>query len=442
MKPFKKYIFKQNCIVLESTGKQMELHLTHLEDLAIERGKQGFMDFVALVDLLVKKLQGQESDVDVNAKIDGSPALIFGRDPRKEFKNQFFIALKYSVDPAKGIIKEDAKLLHSQQDIQLYYGDRPAFAQKLNNIFQELNRAYDNSGLIYQCDVLYASNEDKREQVVDGEEFLVFKPNVIVYAIPLDHLSALYAQTKKSSVGIVVHDSFTATQKDNTIVLHHKSRKVPSIVDSGKRANVLILSANFEQAQVHVDQALTTDLHNNLIACHELIQQIDDNFDVNYVNSQLMEYLKIFINKQVDLPQGGIFGKKTNVTHINNFIQDFKKFLEKRFDVIIGNKKTEKGRMNQLSKLQNLLNYLQDHADSVVALLSLFSKMIHMKKQIMSLVENLSHALRKTFFESPDGSLVATKGEGHVIFHGNTHVKIVDRLEFTKVNRSRGGQRA
>ena len=98
--------------------------------------------------------------------------------------------------------------------------------------------------------------------------------------------------------------------------------------------------------------------------------------------------------------------------------------------------------MNQLSKLQNLLNYLQDHADSVVALLSLFSKMIHMKKQIMSLVENLSHALRKTFFESPDGSLVATKGEGHVIFHGNTHVKIVDRLEFTKVNRSRGGQRA
>lgn len=442
MKPFKKYIFKENCILFESASKQMELHLTHLEDLAIERGKQGFIDFVSLVDLLVKKLQGQESDIDVNAKIDGSPALIFGRDPRKEFRDQFFIALKYSVDPGRGVIKEGAKLLHSEQDIKQYYGDRPEFAKRLNNIFNELNRAYDNSGLIYQCDVLYGLAEDKREQIVDGEEFVIFKPNVIVYAIPVDHLSPLYEQVKKSSVGIVVHDSFTATQRDNTIVLNHKSRKVPSIVESGKRANVLILGANFEQVNVDVDNRLTNSINVMLGECNQLIQQIDDEFDMNYVNSQLMEYLKIFINKQVDLPQGGIFGKKSNKRDINNFINDFKKFLEKRFDVIISKKKTEKGRMGQLSKLQSLLNYLKDNSNSVEALLELFTKMIEIKKQIMAVVESLSHALRRTFFESPDGSLIATKGEGHVIFNGDTHVKIVDRLEFTKVNRSRGGKRA
>lgn len=442
MKPFKTYIYKENCILFESVSKQMELHLTHIEDLAIERGKSGFLEFVSVVDLLVKKIQGQESDIDVNAKIDGSPALIFGRDPRKEFKNQFFIALKYSVDPSRGIIKEDAKLLHSEQDIKQYYGDRPEFAKRLNNIFNELNRAYDNSGLIYQCDVLYGLKEDKRIQEVDGEDFITFKPNVIVYAIPIDPMSTLYSQTEKSSVGIVVHDSFTASQQDNVISLKHKSRKVNSIIESGKRANVLILGANFGQVNVDVDNKFTASINVLLGECNQLIEQIDNDFDASYVNSQLMEYLKIFINKQVDLPNGGIFGKKTKKRDIDNFITDFKKFLEKRFDVIISKKKTEKGRTGQLNKLNNLLNYLRDNSNSVVALLELFSKMITVKKQLMRVVENLTHALRRTFFESPDGSLVATKGEGHVIFNGDTHVKIVDRLEFTKVNRSRGGIRS
>jgi hypothetical protein len=43
------------------------------------------------------------------------------------------------------------------------------------------------------------------------------------------------------------------------------------------------------------------------------------------------------------------------------------------------------------------------------------------------------------FFEDPDGTMIPTKGEGHVVFNGDNQVKIVDRLEFTKVNRMRGG---
>lgn len=441
MEIFKKYIYKKNCILFESSSKQMELHLTHIEDLAIERGKEGFLEFVSTIDLLIKKLQGQESDLDVNAKIDGSPAIIFGRDPRKEFKNQFFIALKYSVDPTKGIIKEDAKLLHSERDIKQYYGDRPDFAKKLTNIFNELNRAYDNSGLIYQCDVLYGSGEDKKIQNIDGEDYIIFKPNVIVYAIPVDERSDLYNQVNNSSVGIVVHDSFSVTSKDNLLYLKHKTRKIDNLIQSGKRANVLILGANFGQVNVNVDNKTTLKINGLLGECNQLISQISDDFNSSYVNSQIMEYLKIFINKQIDLPSSGIFNKGFKSNNISIFISDFKKFLEKRFDVIISKKKTERGRAGQLSKLKELISYLELHKDSLLALLTLFSKMIIIKRLLLNLIERLTHDLSKTFFESPDGSLIATKGEGHVLFNGDTHVKIVDRLEFTKINRSRGGVR-
>jgi len=443
MIPFKKFLHLDNCILLESntTSKQMETHLTHLEDLAIERGKQGFNDFVSTVSQFIKKIEGQESDIDINAKIDGSPALLFGRDPRKEFEGQFFIALKYAVDATKGIIKEGAKLLHSDREIQQFYGDRPDFAKRLSNLLRELNRAYDNSGLIYQCDVLYAAATDKQVQEIDGEDYIIFKPNVIVYAIPVDEKSELFNQVNNSEIGVVVHDSFEGIPKDSYIKLKQKTRRITKLVNFAKNANVFIMGANFSQVDVNVNNKFTFQINSLLGECAQLVAQIPDEFNNTYVNSQIMEYLKIYINKQVDMPTGGIFGKDFKDKDVNRFIKGFIVFLENRFKVIIGKKKTERGRMGQTEKLNSLIDYINSNIESMFYLLKLFSLMIKIKKLIMSLIEQLTYALKRSFFQAPDGTFVATKGEGHVLFNGDTHVKIVDRLEFTKVNRAAGGKR-
>lgn len=440
---FKKFLYLDNCVLLEnySTTKQMEVHLTHIEDLAIEQGTAGFNTFVETVNAIVQKLQGQDSEIDINAKIDGSPALLFGNDPRDDFKNQFFIALKYAVDPARGVIKEGAKLLHSEQEINAYYGDRPSFAQKLKNLFTELNRAYDKSGTIYQCDVLYSAQEDKFVEQIDGEDYIVFKPNVIAYAIPIDESSDTYNLVNNSTVGIVVHDSFKGTPKDNYITLTQKTRRVDSIIESGKRANVFIMGANFRQAKVDVEDKYISEINNLLNDCRNQLSLIEDIFNAEYVQSQAMEYLKIYINKQIDLPDGGIFGREFSDKDLKKFISGFKSFIQKRFEIEIGKKKTQKGRDSQKLKLNNLIGFIEQYSTSLFSLLKLFSIMIKIKKILLVLVEKLSSDLKKVFFINADGSLVATKGEGHVVFNGPTHVKIVDRMEFTKVNRSRGGQR-
>jgi hypothetical protein len=445
MVPFKKFLQLENCILVEKSAagpKQMEIHLTHLEDLAIEKGKRGFAEFITTVDLLIKKLSGQKSSVDLNAKIDGSPALLFGRDPREEHLNQFFIALKYVVDPGKGIIKEGAKLLHSESEIMELYGDRPSFASKLVNLFKELNRAYDNSGLIYQCDVLFSSSHDKQIANFDGEDYIMFKPNVIVYAIPVDPMSDLYNQVNNSEVGIVVHDSFSGIPKDNFIKLQQKTRRVDSIINSGKNAKVFIMGANFAQAKVDVDSRSINNINKSIATGRNLLAAISDSFDDEYVQSQVMEYLKIYINKQIDLPEGGIFGKKFGEKDLKRFLKGFTKFLENRFEVTIGKKKTERGRANQIEKLKSLIEFLNVNNSSLLALLQIFTIMVDIKKIILTLVERVNHSLSRTFFEEPGGTLVPTKGEGHVVFNGDTHVKIVDRLEFTKVNRARGGVRS
>lgn len=441
MLTFNRFFFKTDCIVEESSNVQMETHLSHLEDLCIEKGKQGLGEFISVVKNLLAKFKGQESDLQINAKIDGAPALLFGRDPREKFKNQFFISLKHVYDPQKNIIREGSKLIHSEKDINSFFGSRPSFAKKLIILFNELNRAYDNSGLIYQCDVLFAGKEDTYIRTIDGEDYVVFKPNVITYAIPVDYTSPLYQKLEKSEIGVVVHDSFSAKAQENNITLKQKSRNVDSIVKSGERANVFILKSNFKQARVEVDDSKLLKINSLISECELLLSSITDGFNNQYVGSQAMEYLKIFINKQLDLPNSGIFKKELDDKGLNKFLKGFQTFLKNRFDVEIKKRKTDKGRSSQQKKLNDLLNFLNIFRESLLSLLKMFTKMIKIKKEILSLLAEVKGELVGTFFEKPDGTLIPTKGEGHVLFNGPTQVKIVDRLEFTTINRKLGGKR-
>lgn len=473
MLTFRKFCKIKSSLIEEANvaTKQMETHLSHIEDLAIEQGKSGFNEFVDVVNGFISKLNGLDSKVDINAKIDGSPALLFGFDPKND---QFFISTKHVVDPQLSLIPPDAALMHSEKEIDLYYGDRPDFAEKLKILFTELNRAYDKSGLIYQCDVLYAGQQDKQETQVDGENYIVFKPNVIAYAIPADLSSPVYNEVKSSDVGIAAHDSFRPklvsdknvlgslkrasknAKGKNTIInkkleslskksgsfikLFHYGRNMKRLIASAKAANVFVLGSNFSQANVSIDPqtiAKIVDLLNNSA---ELVNTIDNSFDNQYVNGQVMEYLKIFINSQVDLPNGGIFGKAIlSPASVDKFIADFVRFLENRYNVKIGKLKQEKAIRGHQQKLNELIGFIEQNKPSFGALISLFSYMINIKKLLLPIVERLTHSLSKVFFMDPDGTMIPTKGEGHVLFNGDTHVKIVDRLEFTKVNRARGG---
>jgi len=63
------------------------------------------------------------------------------------------------------------------------------------------------------------------------------------------------------------------------------------------------------------------------------------------------------------------------------------------------------------------------------------------KNLLLQALTALESKVGKTFIENPDGSYTPTKDEGFVLFVGTNHVKLVDRLEFTKINRQFGGPR-
>lgn len=449
MIPFKTYINGNN-ILLEK-GNYFSPHLSHLEDLAVERGKAGYTDFVSQVAQMVNKIKGFESEQEINAKIDGSPSILFGADPRSEAKGKFFVALKYVIDEQKDEIKENAKLMHSEEEISTYFADKPELASKMKSLLINLQQAYDGTGNIYQGDVLYTSPEDKKRIKIGNEEYIAFEPNTILYAVPMDDKSPIFHRVLNSNVGVVVHDTFkgVATNKGN-IKLKPAGKNIQSLLQSSQNSKAFIQSSNYRDVSFDIPDKVLADIDKSLSLASTFINNIDDNFNKEYATpssgsaaSQIVPLLKIYLNKQVDLEDSGIFGaaKRGAKFDIQSFYNGFKEFVKQR--IIKGMETlTAKGQAAREQKVIAYLKFLEENQVSFINLLQATYEMVRIKYLILQVLSHLDSKLTaNAFFRLPDGSYTKTKDEGFVLFLGNNQVKIVDRVDFTKMNRIVGGGR-
>jgi hypothetical protein len=448
MIPFKTYITGNN-ILLEN-GNYFSSHLSHLEDLAIEKGKAGFNDFVMQVSQMVNKVKGFESEQEINAKIDGSPSILFGYDPKFQ-KGVFFVALKYVIDEQKDEIKENAKLMHNDEEINNAFAEKPELAKKLKSLLVNLSQAYDGSGKIYQGDVLYTSNEDKKRIKIGNEEYLAFEPNTILYAVPMDEKSPIFHKVLNSNVGVVVHDSFkgVSTSKGN-IKLRPAGKDISSLIQSSKNSKAFIQSSNYRDVSFDISDKTIADIEKSLSIATTYINNIDSIFDKEYANpsagsptSQIVLMLKIYLNKQVDLENSGIFGaaKTGSSFNVSNFYKGFKEFVKQRLSKGI-EELTAKGKSVRDQKVLSYLAFLEQNQISFINLLQATFQMVKIKYIIIEILSHLDSKLTaNAFFRLADGSYTKTKDEGFVLFLGNNQVKIVDRVDFTKMNRLVGGGR-
>ena len=67
---------------------------------------------------------------------------------------------------------------------------------------------------VLQGDVMFTS-EKKKIQIINGEEYLTFNPNTIVYAVPSK--DPLAEKMKNSNLGIVFHTKYLGTGPVNTL---------------------------------------------------------------------------------------------------------------------------------------------------------------------------------------------------------------------------------
>jgi hypothetical protein len=191
-------------------------HLSHLEDLIFEEGKQGLQFAIESIQIYVNALYNKQSNAVITTKWDGSPSIVVHNS-----------GVDYWV-ASKSAFNASPKLNRTDADIEENHGHAPGLVEKLKYALKYC-RELGITGTV-QGDYLYTDN-DLTPKTIDGIKYVTFKPNTIVYAVPAD--SDLGRRILASKMGIIFHTYYTgndpATMKSNfgySVAKLKKSRNV------------------------------------------------------------------------------------------------------------------------------------------------------------------------------------------------------------------------
>jgi Family of unknown function (DUF6267) len=401
---------KVSTVLLEYAAGAKNVHLEHFEDLLINDGVVGAQKALKVADGVRKLLaKGKGKPTKVTVKWDGSPAIICGVDPADK---KFFIGTK-SV-----FAKTEPKLIKSPADVAKYYSDKPGLAEKLIVAYKFLQKLGIRN--VLQGDLMF-SKSDLKYTEINGEQVVTFNPNTITYAVPVD--SDLADRIRKAEIGIVFHTTYTGG---------------PTLADMSASFGADI-SALRQVPQVWVDDAtykdytgvasLTPEENATLVA--HINTAVADLKSMNkklvadiISNAEFQSVMKIFLNSKVRDGQ--------EIGDTKEFLKEFLQFYSDRVLKAAGAVKTDAAKAKHMEKITAQKIFLKQHTETLYKMFDFYKHMISIKLTLVNKLSSIDSI--KTFVATPTGYKV-TRPEGFVALgHDGGAVKLVDRLEFSKMN--------
>ena len=374
-------------------------HLTHLEELVLTQGPDGYKMARAFLLELLETLKGNsESHVQTSVKWDGAPAMFVGINPEN---GRFFVG-------TKSIFNKVPKINYTEEDIIENHGHAPGLVDKLTKALKYLPSLGIKN--ILQGDFMF---DDEMLDIVDidGEPHYRFKPNTIVYAVPVN--SDLGQEIGQSKFGIVFHTTYDS-------------------LDSGASFGADVSGLNrvpgiwFDDAFFTDDTGtvtLTSDEENRVAELVREADAINERIDYNNIPSG---FLNVYINSEIK---------------IGKFLEDpeksftgFANWYSARIEKKVSSLKSDKGRERATLSGQEALQSIDNKKEDILNLFRV-SRLLFEAKNIF--IEKYNNAVYNTkhFVDDGSGDLVATNPEGYVaVDHEGNGVKFVDRLEFSRAN--------
>ena len=398
--------FKEFLTEATSTGKN--LHLEHIEDEILNRGVVGARDAINFLQSLRDMLAGHaQSKVNITTKWDGAPAVFCGINPEN---GKFFVG-------TKGVFNKNAKLNYTDDDI-----DNNHPSEGLNAKLKVALRYLPKLGIkgVLQGDMMF-SKGDLKKQTIDGENYITFQPNTIVYAIPAN--SKLAASMQAAQIGIVFHTSYTGKKIEDM--------KASFNIDIGRLSatkDIWFRDASFVDASgsATFTEDETKDLTGILSQAGRMFQTISS-LTINRIasNETIRVQIATFNNTKV---RSGERIKDTQ-KHTAELI----KTIESKLNQHVLDAKKEDTKKKRVAEKNEVMRFYRSSASELRKVFDFMNLIVDAKLKIIRKLETIRDV--GTFIRTDDGFRI-TAPEGFVAvdrLKGNA-VKLVDRLEFAHAN--------
>lgn len=374
-------------------------HLTHLEELVLTQGEQGYkMARTFLVELL-KTLKGNTgSKIQTSVKWDGAPAIFAGVNPEN---GKFFVG-------TKSIFNKVPKINYTEKDIIENHGHAPGLVDKLTKALDALPPLGIKN--ILQGDFMFDDGMIDTV-IIEGEPHYRFKPNTIVYAVPVE--SDLGQQIGQAKFGIVFHTTYDSLDGGASFGADiSELKKAPGVW--------------FDDAYFTDDTGTVTLTDVEEARIIELVKEADAiNEQINYEDLP-SAFLNIYINSEI---KSGKF--------LDNPEESFQGFIDWYSDRVqkkISKLKSERGRARATENASRTLRSFNEKKEDILNIFRVSRTLFEAKNIFIQKYNNAVYNT-KHFVDDGSGDLVVSNPEGYVaVDHKGNGIKFVDRLEFSRAN--------
>ena len=387
--------------------KGTNTHLEHLEDSIIDRGSKGGRDAVNFLKSIKKMLTGHVGGkLNVTVKWDGAPAVICGINPEN---GKFFVATKslFNVTP---------KINYSTGDILKNHDG--GLATKLIICLRELSKLGITG--ILQGDLLFTKG-DVKTTTIDEQDYYVFTPNTITYAVAKD--SQIGRRIAGARLGIVFHTVYSGSKISNLKASFGSIRGFP------KLSSVFVTDATYKDASgsatFNVSEMTQFD---NIIAMAEgsltQAEPILNQFNTSEplaVGYKLKSFFNFFIrNSQGDMAK------------VKELIESFRTYYANMVQQEVDAVSKEETKNKYRTIRDNGLDFIDKNKRALYFTIASWISLQRAKNFLirkLNQIQSIGH-----FIRTPDGFKV-TNPEGYVaVDRVRGAVKLVDRLEFSRAN--------
>jgi len=384
------------------------VHLEHIEDEVLNGGVVGARSAVNFLQSLRDMLAGSSSTkVNITTKWDGAPAIFCGINPEN---GKFFVG-------TKSVFNKNAKLNYTEDDI-----DENHPGEGLNNKLKVALRYLPKLNIkgVLQGDMMFTKGDIKKE-IIDGESYIIFQPNTIVYAVPTD--SKLAQSMLAAQIGVVFHTSYTGRTMEDM--------KASFNIDVGKLSatkDIWFRDASFTDASgsATFTEEETKQLTTILSLAGRIFQTIPS-LTLNRISSSetILTYIKTFNNSKIRE------GKK--ITNTRAHTLELIRYVEAKLNKNITDVKKEETKKKRIAEKTEIMRFFRSSANSLTSIFDLMNLLVDAKLMIVRKLETIKSI--GTFVRTDTGFRI-TAPEGFVAvdkLKGNA-VKLVDRLEFSQAN--------
>ena len=387
----------------EAPGKNV--HMEHLEDEILNQGPRGAKSAIYFLESLTQMLSsGNSSSVNVTTKWDGAPAIIAGIDPEN---GKFFVGTKsvFNVTPKVNYTSADVDKNHSG-----------TLADKLKTALKYLPKLGIKT--VLQGDMMFTT-QDVKAKKIDGESYVTFQPNTILYAVPIDSTEGKKIQS--AMMGIVWHTEYTGDKLSNmTASFNVKASSLKQSkhvwFDDAQFKDVSG-TATFTAGEVAEVETKLKQLKSLYSGTKRIAKEIADK---PQLSAQLKQYNNVVVRTGEPIKSGRL--------HVNGY---YDWAMKKHNDAITSAKK-EATKQSRTLDQKEFKKWYNSKKGELVKVFEFYKLITETKLLIIAKLKTVKRM--GTFLKTNDGFKV-TAPEGFVaIDSSGTAVKLVDRLEFSKAN--------